>query len=52
MRLLKYINANIIIIFIYKEIICRFKILKVLQSDKKIYFINKVIQKLIKKFKI
>jgi len=38
-----------IIIFIYKEIIYRFGLLKILQNNKRIHFINKVIQMLIKR---
>ncbi len=38
--------------FIYKEIICKFNIFKILQSDKEMHFINEIIQKLINKFRI
>ncbi len=43
MKLLKVTSINIVVIFIYKKIICRFRISKVLQSDKEIYFVNKII---------
>ncbi len=45
-------NANTVAMFFYKEIICRFEVSRILQSDRKIHFINKVIQRLIKRFKI
>jgi len=38
--------------FIYEEIICRFGPPRVLQNDRETYFVNEVIQKLIKKFRI
>ena len=39
-------------IFIYKEIICRFGISQILQSNKKTYFLNEIIKKLTEKFRI
>jgi len=42
-RLLKAANTNTIVIFFYEEIICRFEIPKILQSNRKIYFVNKII---------
>jgi len=41
-----------VVMFLYEEIICRFGTLKILQSDRETHFINEVIQKLIKRFKI
>ncbi len=38
--------------FLYKKIICRFEILRTLQSDRGTHFVNEVIQKLTKRFKI
>ncbi len=49
---LKAANANTIATFLYEEIICRFEILRVLQSNRKTHFINEIIQKLIKRFRI
>src|SRR6266540_456065 len=51
-RSLKVTNANTVVTFLYKEIICRFEAPKILQSDRGTYFVNKVIQKLTKRFKI
>ncbi|SRR6266542_5292107 len=51
-RSLKVANADTVIIFLYKKIICRFGILRILQSDKEIHFVNEVIQKLTKRFRI
>ncbi len=34
---------NIVITFLYKEIIYRFEASRILQSDREIYFVNKVI---------
>ena len=51
-RSLTHTNAQQVTKFIYEKIICRFSISKILQSDRRIYFINKVIQELINKFKI
>ncbi len=38
--------------FIYEKIICEYGYPKVLQSDQKTHFINRVIEDLIEKFKI
>ncbi len=38
--------------FIYEEIICRFELPRVLQSDRGIHFVNEIIQKLMKRFRI
>src|SRR6266542_1139126 len=51
-RLLKAANADTIATFLYKKIICRFGVPRILQSDKGIHFVNEVIQRLIKRFKI
>ncbi len=51
-RSLKVANANTVVKFLYKEIICRFKASRTLQSDREIYFINEVIQRLINWFRI
>ena len=51
-RLLKVANVDTVATFLYEEIICRFGILRVLQSDKKIYFVNEIIQRLTKRFRI
>ena len=51
-RPLKAANVNTVAIFLYEEIICRFETPRILQSDRETHFVNKVIQKLIKRFKI
>ena len=51
-RLLKIANANTVATFLYKEIICRFRALRILQSDRETHFMNEVIQRLTKRFKI
>src|SRR6266542_1685290 len=51
-RVIKVANAETVATFIYEKIICQFGLPKVLQSDCEIHFVNKVIQKLIKRFKI
>ncbi len=51
-RSLKVANANTVATFLYEEIICRFGASRVLQSNKETYFVNEVIQRLIKRFKI
>src|SRR6266508_2332630 len=51
-RPLKAANMNTIAIFLYEEIICRFGALRILQSDKGIHFVNEVIQRLTKRFRI
>ncbi len=43
---------DIIITFLYKKIICRFGVPKILQSDRETHFVNEVIQRLIKRFRI
>ncbi len=45
-------NAWQVAKFIYEEIICRFSVSKVLQSDRGTHFVNKVIQELTDKFQI
>ena len=51
-RLLTYANIRQVMKFIYKEIICRFSVPKVLQSDRGKHFVNEVIQELTDKFQI
>jgi len=51
-RPLTHANAWQVAKFIYKEIICRFSALRVLQSDRGIHFVNEVIQELTDKFRI
>src|SRR6266540_3488264 len=51
-RPLKAANADTEATFLYKEIICRFEASRILQSDKGTHFINEVIQRLTKRFKI
>jgi len=51
-RLLKVANADIVTTFLYEKIICRFEALRILQNDREIHFVNEVIQRLIKRFKI
>ncbi len=51
-RPLKAENADKVVIFLYEEIICRFGIPRILQSDRETHFVNEVIQRLTKRFKI
>ena len=51
-RLLKAANADTIATFLYKKIICRFGVPRILQSDRGIHFVNEVIQRLTKRFRI
>ncbi len=51
-RAIKAANAETVATFIYEEIICQFESPRVLQSDRGIHFVNKVIQKLTKRFRI
>ena len=51
-RLLKVVNTNIIATFLYKEIIYRFEVLRILQNNREIYFINEIIQRLTNRFRI
>ena len=51
-RPLRHVNAISVATFIYKEIVCRFGLPKVIQSDQDIYFINQVIEQLTEKFRI
>jgi len=50
-RPLKVTNVNTIVTFFYEEIICRFGASRILQSDRETHFVNKVIQKLTKRFR-
>src|SRR6266540_3292655 len=51
-RSLKTVNVNKVVIFLYEEIICRFGVPRILQSDRGTHFVNELIQKLTKRFKI
>ena len=51
-RPLKAANANTVAIFLYEEIICRFEALRILQSDRGTHFVNEIIQRLTKRFRI
>ncbi len=51
-RLLKVANVNTVATFLYKEIICRFRALRILQNDRRIHFVNEIIWRLIKRFRI
>ncbi len=51
-RTIKVANTEIIATFIYEEIICWFELSRVLQNDQEMHFVNKVIQKLIKRFRV
>ncbi len=51
-RLLKAANADTVATFLYEEIICRFGVSRTLQSDRGTHFVNEVIQRLTKRFKI
>src|SRR6266540_1326486 len=51
-RPLKAANAEAVATFIYEEIICRFGVPRILQSDRGTHFVNEVIRKLTKKFRV
>src|SRR6266540_1048296 len=51
-RSLKAANAETVATFIYEEIICRFGTPRILQSDRRTHFVNEVIQKLTKRFRV
>ena len=51
-RPLKAANAETVATFIYEEIICRFGLPRILQSDRGIHFVNEVIWKLTKRFRV
>src|SRR6266498_5223509 len=51
-RPLKVANADTVAMFLYEKIICRFEAPKILQSDRGTHFVNKVIQRLMKRFRI
>ena len=51
-RPLKAANAETVATFIYEEIICRFGAPRILQSDRGTHFVNEVIQKLTKRFRV
>ena len=51
-RPLRYANAKEVATFIYQEIICRFGLPQILQSDRGTHFVNQVIEDLTTKFKI
>src|SRR6266498_4911942 len=51
-RPLKAANADTVVTFLYEEIICRFEVLRILQSDRGTHFVNEIIQRLTKRFRI
>ncbi len=51
-RSLKVTNADTVVMFLYEEIICRFEVLRILQNSRGTHFINEVIQRMIKRFRI
>ncbi len=51
-RPLKTANAETVAMFLYEEIICRFGTPRILQSDRGTHFVNELIQRLTKRFKI
>ena len=51
-RPLKAANADTVATFLYEEIICRFEASRILQSNKGTHFVNEVIQRLTKRFRI
>src|SRR6266498_3499457 len=51
-KALKEVTAKAISKFIYQKIICEHRCLEVLQSDRGIHFINRVIEDLTEKFRI
>ena len=51
-RPLKAANADTVATFLYEEIICRFGAPRTLQSDRGMHFVNELIQRLTKRFKI
>ncbi len=51
-RPLKAINADTVATFLYEKIICRFGVSRILQSNKRTHFMNEVIQRLTKRFRI
>ncbi len=51
-RPLKAANTDTVAIFLYEKIICRFGAPRILQSDRGTHFVNEVIQRLTKRFRI
>ncbi len=51
-RVIKAANAETVATFIYEKIICWFGSSRVLQSDRGMHFVNEVIQKLMKRFRV
>ncbi len=51
-RSLKAANADTVATFLYEEIIYKFGASRILQSDRETHFVNKIIQKLTKRFRI
>src|SRR6266540_2978145 len=51
-RPLKTVNADTVATFLYEEIICRFGASRILQNDRGTHFVNELIQRLTKRFKI
>src|SRR6266540_947842 len=51
-RPLKMANADTVATFLYEEIICRFGAPRILQSDRGTHFVNELIQRLTRRFRI
>ena len=51
-RPLRHANATSVATFIYKKIICRYELPKVIQSDQGTHFVNQVIEQLTERFRI
>ena len=51
-RPLKTANTDTVTTFLYEEIICRFGAPRILQSDRGTHFVNELIQRLTKRFRI
>ncbi len=51
-RSFKVTNVDTVVIFLYEEIICRFEASRILQSNRETHFINEIIQRLTKRFRI
>src|SRR6266511_1108529 len=51
-KLLKAANAETVATFIYEKIICRFRAPRIIQSDRGTHFVNEVIRKLTKRFRV
>ena len=51
-RPLKMANADTVATFLYEEIICRFGAPRILQSDRGTHFVNELIQRMTRRFRI